>query len=88
MKAAADQEWGEGEKGKAGPNTPTKGKGRKRLQNGAQGLCFRHSKYKLHYFDFVALSLLSHFTNDFPVHVLTFTLSVIWFENPFTFGEG
>ena len=49
MKAAAavaDQEWGEGEKGKAGPNTPTKGKGRKRLQNGSQGLCFRHSKYK------------------------------------------
>ena len=37
MKAAADQEWGEGEKGKAGPNTPTKGKGRKRLANGAQG---------------------------------------------------
>ena len=41
--ASADQEWGEGEKGKAGPNTPTKGRGpgRKRMQNGGQG-SFRH----------------------------------------------
>ena len=37
MKAAADEEWGEGEKGKAGPNTPTKGKGKKRKENTEAG---------------------------------------------------
>ena len=39
MAAASEPEWGEGERGKAGPNTPVKGKGkgRKRSQNGAKG---------------------------------------------------
>ena len=37
IKVAADQEWGEGEKGKAGPNTPTKGKGKRRTENAEAG---------------------------------------------------
>ena len=39
--AASEPGWGEGERGKAGPNTPVKGrskKGTKRSQNGAQGM--------------------------------------------------
>ena len=37
--AASEPEWSEGERGKAGPNAPVKGKGkgRKRSQNGAKG---------------------------------------------------